>query len=270
MAYHLALAAWSNSHFGHRLYGKGARRTTFLRRYGQWFDCVEADLTAYGHTEPEDIADWIDWSEPGFRFMPKMVMRATHGRKDDGALGAATDFVDLLRPLREADRLGPVLLQFPAAFKRSSNAVSYLERLLEVVPDPVGVEFRDPSWDDPATERLLQDHDACFVWSTYESAPRAAWATTDWGWIRLVGRSRERRGEAKRLRDRAVDLQAVRWRLDEVRPDWRECFIVATNRFEGDALWTLPRAAEALGVPFEAPASWAKPQLAYRPGQQTL
>ncbi len=259
----LALASWSNAHFGHRLWGKGVRRATFLPRYMDLFSAVEVDRTFHGGVPADEGLGGPRL--PAARFWPKLDKRATHGAKDKGALAAVEAFTGLVAPLVDAGVMGRVVVQFPATFRRSDRQHRALERILELLTDAglaASVELRHDSWDVPATEALLRHRGAVFVWSTFEGAPRSPWLTADEGHVRLVGRQREGRTKPHALRDRSLDLDAVRWRLDEFRP--ARCLVVATNRFEGDALWTLPRAAAALGVPFEAPATWSRPQLAYR------
>ena len=69
-------------------------------------------------------------------------------------------------PLADADKLGALLCQFPASFKRDDASVDYLTWLLETFVDyRLAVELRHRSWSDEfgPTLKLLNEHDAAFV-----------------------------------------------------------------------------------------------------------
>ena len=80
------------------------------------------------------------------------------------------DDVDLftrgIEPLAAADKLGALLCQFPASFKRDDASVEDLMRLLQTLVDcRLDVELRHRSRSDEfaPTLNLLNEHDAAFV-----------------------------------------------------------------------------------------------------------
>ena len=69
-------------------------------------------------------------------------------------------------PLADADKLGALLCQFPASFKRDDASVEYLTWLLETFGIiACAVELRHRSWSDDfgPTLTLLNEHHAAFV-----------------------------------------------------------------------------------------------------------
>jgi uncharacterized protein YecE (DUF72 family) len=65
--------------------------------------------------------------------------------------------------LRNAGKLGAVLLQFPFSFHRTTETTVYLTSLLQRFGDyPLAVEVRHASWDDPEVFALLREHHAAF------------------------------------------------------------------------------------------------------------
>jgi uncharacterized protein YecE (DUF72 family) len=78
--------------------------------------------------------------------------------------------VDLFKrgidPLAAANKLGALLCQFPASFKRDNISVDYLIWLLDTFVDyRLAVELRHRSWSDEfgPTLKLMNEHDAAFV-----------------------------------------------------------------------------------------------------------
>jgi uncharacterized protein YecE (DUF72 family) len=95
--------------------------------------------------------------------------------------------------LREAGKLGAVLLQFPFSFHRSAETMGTLEALLKRFSDyPLVVEVRHASWHAKEALELLREHGAGFCNIDQpvigHSLEPAAEATSPIGYIRLHGR----------------------------------------------------------------------------------
>ncbi len=257
------LAAWSNAHFEHTLYPLRTLHAEYLPRYATKFDCVEADLLH--HRSPEEMAaddveapakvglmdaaelcEWVDQTPKGFLFLPKMHKSVTHGVAGD-LLGKAKKFMIGLEPLRQAGRLGPILLQFPAKMNRESGAQLMQDVLRLDDAGTFAVEVRDSSWFTPAFENLLEDFDAPLVWSTWPKAFAPPWATASKGYVRFTGTNIHVRGRHITAEDRLDAVLEIRKRL--VHAKWKECFVIVTNPFEGNAVDSLPRIAAALDGP---------------------
>ncbi len=243
---HVGLAAWSNRHFDHILYPLGTLHREWLPRYSTVFDIVEADVLHHQEPEAGTLEDWITQTPDGFRFLPKLHKAATHGGYDDAALQAAGDAMAWMEPLRHAGRLGPTLAQFPRSFQHSEANVAWLTRLLAMAPpEGLAIEFRHPSWFVPDVEALLRAHGVALCWSTYDGALAPAWETAPFRYIRFVGTVVKRKGRWVTQRDRLDDVLEMRGRVDDETPT----YVVVTNRFEGNAVDSLPRIAAALGAP---------------------
>lgn len=265
------LAAWSNAHFEHTLYPLRTLHAEYLPRYATKFDCVEADLLH--HRSPEEMAqdyvavpskvglmdaaelhDWVAQTPKGFRFLPKMHKSVTHGVAGD-LIGKAKKFMAGLEPLREAGKLGPTLLQFPAKMNRESGAQLMQDVLRLDEAGTFAVEVRDSSWFTPAFENLLEDFDAPLVWSTWPKAFAPPWATASKGYVRFTGKNIHVRGRHVTAEDRLDDVLEIRKRLAQAQ--WDECFAIVTNPFEGNAVDSLPRIVAALDGP-EAARKYAR------------
>ncbi|OKK03644.1 hypothetical protein AMK26_19520 [Streptomyces sp. CB03234] len=155
-----------------------------LRHYAGQFPVVEADSTYYALPSARNSRLWAERTPPGFRFDVKAFSLLTGHPTRPAALPAdlrdrATGdpglldevwhrFSEALRPLRQADRLGTLLFQFPPWFAPGARAEAVLHRTRKRATDwPMAVEFRHPDWwRDPHRERttaLLRDLDAAAV-----------------------------------------------------------------------------------------------------------
>ena len=246
MKLRFGLAAWSNSHFDHALFPLRTPHAEYLPRYATLFDAAEADILHHRMPGKDMLDDWITQTPEGFLFLPKMIDKVTHGGADD-PIALAKTWLAGLEPLREAGRLGPILLQFPPQLTREAGAAR-LQDLLRVGDDGAfAVEVREPSWFTSAFEELLTDHKAPLVWSTFPKAFSPPWATTGTGYLRFTGKHIHKRGRHVTVADRLNDILEVRKRLNHVQGSWKDCFVIVTNPFEGNAVDSLPRIAAALG-----------------------
>jgi uncharacterized protein YecE (DUF72 family) len=135
-----------------------------LAYYADRFDTVEINNTFYRPPAVKTAQSWADRTPRGFEFSLKLFQQFTHKRE------VKQEDVDVFKrgiePLADADKLGALLCQFPASFKREDPSVDYLTWLLETFVDyRLAVELRHRSWSDEfgPTLRLLNEHDAAFV-----------------------------------------------------------------------------------------------------------
>lgn len=250
------LTAWSNSHFDNALFPLGTPHDEYLPRYSTLFSVAEADQLYHRLPGKKLLDPWVEQTPPGFRFLPKMWKKVTH---EGGGVEDAKTWLDLLEPLRAADRLGPVLIQLPPQMTREKGW-DLVERVLGLAdPGSFALEVRNPSWFVEATQDLLQTHDAALVWGTHPKAFAPPWATASWGYVRFTGNLVDVRGRYVTQADRLGDILEVRKRVQQA--PWKEAYVISTNPFEGNAADSLPRIAAALGD-----AELAK-RLARKPGE---
>ncbi len=206
-----------------------------LRYYAACFDTVEIDSTFYGLPRREYAENWARRTPEGFVFHVKAYglmtchevdehslhpdlrryayERTDHGRgrlPEPAMIERAFEiFADELAPLREAGKMGGVLMQFPPFFavtdpKRTSHHLDYLEsaqRMLEPLGARTLVEFRHPSWVTGAqrerTMRFLADHGMAYVsvdapqFVEGSTMPPVAESTASWAYVRMHGRNRD-------------------------------------------------------------------------------
>src|SRR5438046_3427499 len=119
---------------------KGFHEATYL---AEFFDTIEINTSFYNPIQPGHANLWVERVSENrkFVFTAKMWQRFTHDPspsvEDEKQVRAGFDV------LREAGKLGAVLLQFPFSFHRTNETIKYLEAVLRRFADyPLVVEVR--------------------------------------------------------------------------------------------------------------------------------
>ena len=196
-----------------------------LGHYAARFDTVELNASYYALPSPDAAAAWARRTPPGFVFHVKAFgMMTRHPVKpeqlptdlrDEAETDARgrierpsrelraevfTRFRAALEPLREAGKLGGILMQFPPYITRKQASLEYLEWAKERLGgDEMMVEFRHRSWLEPehADETLgfLRSLGATYVMvdaprtDARNLVPTVIGATSDTAYLRLHGRN---------------------------------------------------------------------------------
>jgi uncharacterized protein YecE (DUF72 family) len=169
---------------------QGFHEAAYLAEY---FDAIEINTSFYHPLQQDHCRKWLDQvaANPRFLFTAKLWQKFTHestaDAEDESAVRAGFDV------LREAGKLGAVLLQFPFSFHRSEENVAYLKTLLKRFGDyPLVVEVRHATWNDKSFYQLLHERNAGFcnidqpvIGKSLKPSQRLTSAV---GYIRLHGR----------------------------------------------------------------------------------
>jgi uncharacterized protein YecE (DUF72 family) len=123
-------------------------KTDELKFYSRYFNAVEINSTFYRPCTPKMADGWVKRTPDDFEFTVKAFQRFTHARRD-WTPADAEEFIEGIRPLQEAGKLGCLLFQFPASFKASQETIDHLKRLLaRFASYPKAVELRHRSWEE--------------------------------------------------------------------------------------------------------------------------
>lgn len=187
--------------------GMGSRH--FLAHYSQFFDAVEVDATFYGIPRETQVAQWKQVTPPDFRLCLKTPRAITHDAPLLRGQGMMQQFVDRVRPLQP--KLGPLLIQFGPDF--DAFQAKNLDHFLAALPTDLryAVEFRHASWDQPAVETaaLLAQHHVAWASTDYLYMAKVVHRTTDFLYLRFIGRHGRFPTKDRELVDRSDDLR--RW-----------------------------------------------------------
>jgi len=221
-----------------------------LRYYASQFPLVEVDATYYALPAEQTARAWAERTPDGFTFnikafslftqhptpvksLPADLREAASAAGKDrvylkdvepGLAETAWDrFLAALEPLREAGKLGAILLQFPPWFPISrANKEYILTCARRAAPRRVCIEFRNRTWmtEDNADESLgfLREHDLPYVCVDMpqgypSSIPPVLAATSDLAVMRLHGHSDKwtAKSVAERFRYRYSEAELSEW-----------------------------------------------------------
>lgn len=113
------------------------QRGTWLAEYSSVFATVEGNSTFYALPSLTTVQRWADETREGFRFALKFPRSITHEKMLQNTETETDLFVQALRILKEADRLGPSILQLPPWFSRTN--MPELERYLDRLPADLSI-----------------------------------------------------------------------------------------------------------------------------------
>jgi len=209
----IGCSGWSYQHWKGRFYPGRAPESGWLGLYAETFDTVEVNATFYRLPLRSTVAGWAARTPRTFLFAVKASRYLTHVKRLRELPAGLARLEERIAPLREADKLGPVLWQLPASFRRDD--VRLAETLARLPDGRHAFEFRHPSWFDDDVYALLREHRAALVVADRNGLPEAPWVdTAGWWYVRLHHGRAGRRGNyspaelerwAERLRGRSGD-----------------------------------------------------------------
>jgi uncharacterized protein YecE (DUF72 family) len=133
-------------------------RVAKLPFYAKVFDTVEVDSSFYRIPTKTMVKGWEKVTGPSFQFSLKLPKTITHDRELVRTEDIFKKFLDVIKPLQDANKLGCLLVQLGPGF--TYDKVGNLESFLEVLPEDMrfAVEFRHESWNRKDTWVLLKRH----------------------------------------------------------------------------------------------------------------
>jgi uncharacterized protein YecE (DUF72 family) len=134
-------------------YSRADMKSRRIEYYARYFSVVEVDSTYYSLQPARNFALWAERTPDDFIFDVKAYSELTWHHRDDQGKGQPPSnetfarYSEMLKPVREARKLGAILFQFPPWFTYSDEGLDYLSIVRESLPDDtVAVEFRHRSW----------------------------------------------------------------------------------------------------------------------------
>lgn len=258
--YHLGTCGWSFADWRGSFYPEGCKDE--LAYYATCFGTVEIDSTWYRIPSHRTVASWAKRVSPGFLFCPKLPGEITHDRLLVDAGEPLERFWEVIQGL--GGKLGPVLVQLSPHFAAAD--APRLEEFLRALPGPqrYAVEFRHRSWaTDDRGLAILRQAGAALVMADHPWYPRFEAVTTDFAYLRLLGRRGVFPDFAHTHRTRDSDLERWVGVLQGLGDDVGQVFVFANNQFEGHSPATVMRLAELLGVGERTGSGAPSPRLAF-------
>jgi uncharacterized protein YecE (DUF72 family) len=206
-AVRVGCSGWNYAHWRNGVfYPPRCPARLWLEYYSRFFDTVEVNATFYRLPTRKAVAGWVEQTPDGFLFAVKASRFLTHVRRLTDMGRGVERFYACIEPLVDSPKLGPVLWQLPATFRRDDERLAgALERL---PPGRHCFEFRHESWFAPDVYALLRERGVALVIGDHPERPfQSHELTADWTFVRF---HYGRRGRGGNYSERELDEWAQR------------------------------------------------------------
>jgi uncharacterized protein YecE (DUF72 family) len=244
-------AGWSYADWNGIVYPTHRPRDFHEASYlAEFFDTIEINTSFYQPLRPALAKQWLDRvaSNGRFLFTAKLWQKFTHEGgttpEDEKTVRQGFDV------LRDAGRLGAVLLQFPFSFHRTPENIIRLKQILDAFRDyALVVEVRHSSWSRKGFYEMLQERGIGFcnidqpvIGRSVKPSDRA---TSPVGYIRLHGRRYDTwftddpttpPEERYNYLYSANELESWAERIRHVAEHTQATFVVTNNHYQGKAI----------------------------------
>lgn len=246
---HVGPAGWSYPDWEGIVYPRDKGAAFHALRYlSRFVDCLEINSTFYAVPHLDSVEHWAQVLQgaPRLLLTAKLHRDFTHG--EQAGEDAAQAFLAALEPLRRAQRLKALLLQFPLSFHHDPHAVRRLGRLQALFRElPLVLEVRHSSWFTPPALASIGG----LGYSLAHIDLPAAWnhpppwhaPTGPQGYLRLHGRNRTSWFDAQADRDQKYDylyseheIAEVAARARRIEREHDETYVITNNHFAGKAV----------------------------------
>jgi uncharacterized protein YecE (DUF72 family) len=239
-------------------YPRGTKRDEMLRLYSEVFSTIEVDSTLYGMPAESTIQNWYDETPNRFIFSLKFPREITHDHLLRGpSIRVMNEFVERVALLRE--KLGVMLIQFPASFEADKDNARALRQFLDHIPAEFrfAIEFRNAGWFVDWTYEELEKAGVSLAlvegrWVDRELMfAAAARVSSRFRYVRVMGeRDLESFDRIQRHRDHVIDT----WASELSKLDASDIYIYCDNYFEGFAPGTANKFLKTFDLPTVDPA----------------
>ncbi|MFO0838701.1 MAG: DUF72 domain-containing protein [Phycisphaerae bacterium] len=214
---------------------------------GTLFNAVEVNSSFYRTPTARMTAAWPARTPPEFRFAFKLTRAFTHERAAFPDQSEVAAFRDALTSVRDAGKLGPLLIQFPWSFRFDAAARDWLLRLRDAFADcDRFVEVRHSSWASPAALSAIRESGGyCNIDQPRlrDCLPPTSHVLGSSAYVRLHGRNaaewfREDRPAFERYNYLYADAELREWvdRLLEMRKQADDTYVFTNNHYRGQGV----------------------------------
>lgn len=197
---------WSYDFWTGSFYPKGLAPENFLSEYAKHLHTVEVDNTFYRIPSIDTVEKWRDQTPGNFLFSVKFPRRITHEKMLSNCEDVVRVFLQRMSSL--GDKLGPLLLQFPYAFKPEHTGL--LRDFLSALPKThrFVVEVRNKKLLREELYSLLRENRTALAIVEQPFMPTTELVTSDFAYIRLEGDRRKVNGTLGKVEvDRTNDIK---------------------------------------------------------------
>lgn len=182
----IGASGWSYQDWKGIFYPDKLPEREYLPFYAEQFSTVELNNSFYHLPKVRTMEHWVDITPKNFLFSVKGSRFITHMKKLHVDSSSIQKFFDVIQPLDEAKKLGPILFQLPGRWPLN---LERLDEFIQLLPKKYNYtfEFRDESWLVPEVFQLLTENNiACCIYD-FKGFLSPAVITADFTYIRFHG-----------------------------------------------------------------------------------
>ena len=156
-------SGWAYPTWKPDFYPAGTPAKRFLEFYSSQLSSVEVNYTFRALPTIKMLEGWLGATPPDFRFSFKAPQRITHFKRLTDCDEDVAQFVSVLEPVRQAGKLGLLLVQLPPNFKADVERLTGFlatRTLRQAGAPPIAFEFRHQSWFSDEIYAILRNHNA--------------------------------------------------------------------------------------------------------------
>jgi len=189
---YIGTMGWSYNFWVGKLYSEGTASKDFLSEYSEHFNTVEIDSTFYRIPSKETVMKWKEQTPEGFLFSAKFPRIITHVKMLQECEDQVKVFIERISQLQ--GKLGPLLLQFPSAFKQGH--IHLLRDFLPTLPKNhrFVVEVRNRKLLEDRFYSILRENNVALALVDSPFMPSAEVMSADFAYVRWEGDRRKVKG----------------------------------------------------------------------------
>ncbi|HVB36727.1 MAG TPA: DUF72 domain-containing protein [Candidatus Acidoferrales bacterium] len=177
-------SGWSYPSWKPRFYPAKLASAKFLSYYSTRLNSVEVNYTFRRFPAESLLSRWISATPEEFKFAIKAHQMITHIKRLRETGEWVARFIDSVKLLHEANRLGPILFQLPPYLKCD---LDLLANFLEEIPSSVraALEFRHESWFCEEVFAALRRRNVALCEAESDKLKSPTAETADFSYLRL-------------------------------------------------------------------------------------
>jgi uncharacterized protein YecE (DUF72 family) len=264
---HIGPCGWQDREWVEAVSAGASPREHSIDRMLPFVDLLEIGQTVSAPLKPEIARLWLRKASANPRLRWTAVLGHRFTRDRDLSPGAVAAWTAGLKPMQQAGRLAALVLEFPWAFRFTTENREFLVELRRAFHEfRLAAEFLHESWLTEEALAVLARYRISFVNvdqpAYFRGMPPAAVLTTSLGVVRMHGRATpaafqefDQRATAAPYLYSLEELEEWQPRLERLAAAAQECLVVFTNWHDGRSLVNSLQLGEILGrTPLVAPA----------------
>lgn len=177
MPLYIGTSGWSYPTWKPVFFPEKLPQKMFLEFYSAQLNTVELNVTFRRFATASSLQGWIAGTNPDFRFAVKAHQLITHIKRLKDAADPMRSFLQNMEPMRQAGKLGAILLQTPPNLRAD---LALFRDFAQLLPQAYqfAFEFRHLSWFNDSVFEILKEKNAALCWAESEKieTPRVATA----------------------------------------------------------------------------------------------